>query len=62
MSEQQTFRTACLTKWRKTADMKKLRHCYPMYTYGILKTNISQTRVAQAKLMPGPTWPDPVSF
>jgi len=20
------------TKWRKTADMKKLRHCHPMYT------------------------------
>jgi len=33
-----------------------------MYTYGILKTNISQTRVAQAKLMPGPTWPDQVNF
>ena len=22
---------ACPTKWRKTADMKKLRHCHPMY-------------------------------
>jgi len=21
----------CPTKWRKTADMKKLRHCHPMY-------------------------------
>jgi len=31
MSEQQTFRRACPTKWRKTADMKKLRHCHPMY-------------------------------
>jgi len=30
-SEQQTFRRACHTKWRKTADMKKLRHCHPMY-------------------------------
>jgi len=30
-SEQQTFRRACPTKWRKTADMKKLRHCHPMY-------------------------------
>ena len=28
-SEQQTFRRACPTKWRKTADMKKLRHCQP---------------------------------
>jgi len=23
-----TFRRACPTKWRKTADMKKLRHCH----------------------------------
>jgi len=30
-SEQQTFRRACPTKWRKTANMKKLRHCHPMY-------------------------------
>jgi len=30
-SEQQTFRRACPKKWRKTADMKKLRHCHPMY-------------------------------
>jgi len=32
MSEQQTFRRACPTKWRKTADVKKLRHCQNMYT------------------------------
>jgi len=30
-SEQQTFRRACPAKWRKTADMKKLRHCHPTY-------------------------------
>jgi len=29
-SEQQTFRRACPTKWRKIADMKKLRHCHPV--------------------------------
>jgi len=33
MSEQQTLRRACPTKWRETADMKKLRHCHPMYTH-----------------------------
>jgi len=32
-SEQQTFRRACPTKWRKTADMKKVRHCHPMYRH-----------------------------
>ena len=30
-SEEQIFRRACPTKWRKTADTKKLRHCHPMY-------------------------------
>jgi len=30
-SEQHTFRRACPTKWRKTTDMDKLRHCHPMY-------------------------------
>jgi len=30
-SEQQTLRRACPIKWQKTADMKKLRHCHPMY-------------------------------
>jgi len=32
---QQIFRIACPTKWRKTADMKKLRHCHPMYNWAI---------------------------
>jgi len=32
-SEQQTFHRACPTKWRKTADMKKLCHCHPMHMY-----------------------------
>jgi len=35
-SEQQTFRRSCPTKWQKTADMKKLRHCHPMYSDTII--------------------------
>jgi len=35
MSQQQTFRRACLTSWSKNIphiyDMKKLRHCHRMY-------------------------------
>jgi len=34
-SEQQTFRRACPIKWRKTADMKKLRHWHPMYMWTV---------------------------
>jgi len=25
------IRRACPTKWQKTADIKELRHCHPMY-------------------------------
>jgi len=37
MSEEETFRRAGPTKWRKNSwhryYMKKLRHCHPMYTF-----------------------------